>query len=99
MVSLVVLTVGESTPVLNVNQTLRVRVAEVGFVREAEVDLRLIERVFDLVRIYAGGEAGNDFLYFELMRGVQDVVVDEDVVPQEVELPGPSLINERDWRA
>ena len=48
------MTVGESVPILNVNETLGVCVAKVGLVREAQVDFRLIKRVFDLVGIYTG---------------------------------------------
>ena len=44
----------KSAPILNVDETLRVRVAEVRLMRKAEVDLCLVERVFDLVGIYAG---------------------------------------------
>ena len=80
---------------MNVNETLRMRVAEVGLVREAKVDLRLIERVFDFVGIYAGREAGDNLLYFEIVCSMQDIVVDENVVPQEVELPRPILIRKR----
>ena len=92
------LILGERSPVLNVNETLRMRVAEVGLVREAKVDLCLIKRVFDLVGIYTGREAGDNLLHFEIVRSVQDIVVDENVVPQEVELPGPILISKRGWQ-
>ena len=54
--------------------------------REAEVDLGLVEGVLDLVRVDTRREARNDLFALELVRGVQDVVVDEDVVPEEVEL-------------
>ena len=93
------LILGESSPVLNVNETLRVRVAEVRLVREAEVDLRLIERVLDLVGIYTGREAGYNLLYFEIVRSVQDVIVDENVVPQKVELLELILISEQGWQS
>ena len=93
------LILGERSPVLNVNETLCVRVAEVGLVREAQVDLSLIERVFDLVWIYAGREAGYNLLYFEIVRSVQDIVVDENVVPQKVELLEPILISEQGWQS
>ena len=64
------------------------RVPEVTLVRESEVDLSLVERVLDLVGVDTGGEAGDDFLAPELMRGMEDVVVDQDVVAQEVKLRG-----------
>ena len=38
-------------PVLNVHEPLCVRVTEVGLMREAEVDLRLVQGVLDLVRV------------------------------------------------
>ena len=83
---------------MNVNETLRVRVAEVRLVREAKVNLRLIEWVFDLVWIYAGREAGDNLLHFEIVRSVQDIIVDENVVPQKVELLEPILISEQGWQ-
>ena len=76
----------KDAPVLDVDEALRVRVAEVGLVREAEVDLGLVERVLDLVRVHARRQARDHLLHLELVRGVQHVVVDEDVVAQEVEL-------------
>ena len=77
---------GRCGPVLDVDEPLCVRVAEVAFVREPEVDLGLVERVLDFVRVHTGREAGDDLLHLELVRGVEDVIVDEDVVAQEVEL-------------
>ena len=38
-------------PVLNVYEPLCVRVTEVGLMREAKVDLRLVQGVLDLVRV------------------------------------------------
>ena len=73
-------------PVLNVHEPLCVRVTEVTVVRQAQVDLGLVQGVLDLVGVDASGETGDDLLDLELVRGVQDVVVDEDVVPEEVEL-------------
>ena len=73
-------------PVLDVDEALRVRVAEVGLVREAEVELGLVERVLDLVGVDARREAGDDLFALELVRCVQHVVVDQDVVAEEVEL-------------
>lgn len=88
----------ENVPVLNVDEALRVRIAEVGLMGEAEVDLCFVERVFDLVWIDAGRQAGDDLLHLELVRVMQYVVVDENVVPQEVELIGPMSISKRGWQ-
>ena len=60
------------------------RVTEVGLMREAEVDLGLVQGVLDLVRVDTRGEARDDLFALELVRGVQDVVVDEDVVSKEI---------------
>ena len=72
----------------NIHHALGVCVAKVAVVWQAEVDLSLVERVLDLVGVDTGGEAGDDFLALELMRGMEDVVVDQDVVAQEVKLRG-----------
>ena len=81
----------KDAPVLDVDEALRVCVPEVALVREAEVDLGLVERILDLVRVHARREARDDLLALELVRRVQHVVVDQDVVAEEVELGG------RDW--
>ena len=54
--------------------------------RRSEVDLALIERVLDLVGEDAGGETRDELLRLVLVRRVQDVVVDQDVLAEEGEL-------------
>ena len=72
--------------VSNIDHTLGVRIAEVGLVRETQVDLGLVEGVGDLVGIHTRREARDDLLDVGLVRGVQDVVVDQDVLAEEGEL-------------
>ena len=78
------------SPILHIHKALRVRVAKVARVRGAEVDLGLRERVDVVLRVAVGedarGEARDDLLDVVGVCGVQDVVVDEDVVAQEGEL-------------
>lgn len=62
------------------------RIPKIALMRRARVDLGLVERVGDFVGEDAGGEAGDDLFGFDLVGGVQNVVVDEDVVAEEGEL-------------
>ena len=62
------------------------RVAEVALMGEAEMNLGLVQRVFHLVGVDTGGQAGNDLLALELVSSVEDIVINEDVVAQEVKL-------------
>lgn len=77
---------GKYALVLHVDQPLRVGIPEVALVREAEVDLGLIERVGDFVREDACREAGYDLLDPGFVCRVEDVVVDDDVIAEEREL-------------
>ena len=62
------------------------RVAKVALVRQAEVDLVLVEGVLDLVGEDTRRETRDDLRRVRLVRGVQHVVVDEHVVAEECEL-------------
>ena len=72
--------------VSNIDHTLGVRIAEVALVRQAEVDLGLIEGVRNLVGEDTRRETRDDLLDAGLVCDVQDVVVDEHVVTEEGEL-------------
>lgn len=50
------------------------------------MDLRLVERVLDLVREDARRQARDELLHLGLVRALEHVVVDEQVVAQEREL-------------
>ena len=69
--------------VSNIDHTLGVRIAEVGLVRETQVNLGLVEWVLDLVRVYTSRQARDQFLDALLVRRVHHVVVDERVVAKE----------------
>lgn len=69
--------------VLYVDQPLRVCIPEVTLVWEAEVDLRLVERICDFVGEDTRGEAGDDLLDPSFVCRMKDIVVDQDVVPEE----------------
>lgn len=58
------------------------------------MDLGLVQGVIDLVRVDACRQTGNDLLHPELVRVVEDVVVDEDVLAEEVELPAAAVISQ-----
>ena len=77
---------GRCLLVRHVDQPLRVRVAEVALVRQAEVDLVLVEGVLDLVGEDTRGETRDDLLDPSVVCRMKDVIVDEDVVPEEREL-------------
>ena len=72
--------------IVNVDHPLGMSVSEVTLVREAEVDLGLIQWVGDLVGKDTCREARDDLLDASFMRRVQDIVVDEDVVTEEGKL-------------
>ena len=72
--------------VLDVHESLSVGVSEVGLMRGSEVDLCLVEGVLYLVGEDAGGEAGYELADLVLVGGLEHVVVDEQVVPQEGQL-------------
>lgn len=72
--------------VLDVDHTLGMGIAKVTLMRGARVDLELVEGVLDFVGEDACGEARDDLLDLGLMRGFEDVVVDQDIVAQEGEL-------------
>ena len=69
--------------VRDVDHPLRVRVPKVTVVRQALVDLRLVERVRDLVREHTRREARDELARARRVARVQDVVVDERVVAEE----------------
>ena len=50
------------------------------------MDVLFGQRIRHLVRINAGGQAGNDLLHACDMRVVEDIVVDEHVITKESEL-------------
>ena len=72
--------------VLYVDQPLRMCIPEVTLVGEAEVDLGLVERIGDLVGEDTRRETGDDLLDPSVVCRMKDVIVDEDVVPEEREL-------------
>ena len=72
--------------VCDVDEALRMRVPKVALVRRAEVDLVLAQRRLDPVREHARRETRDDLAHARLVRGVQHVVVDVDVVAQHRQL-------------
>lgn len=50
------------------------------------MDLRLVQGVLDLVGVDTGRQTRDDLFALEFVRCVEDIIVDEDVVPEEVEL-------------
>lgn len=56
-------------------------VAKVTFVRQPTVNFCFVERVFYFIREYAGREARYDLLRIMLIGGMENIVVDEDVIP------------------
>jgi hypothetical protein len=50
------------------------------------MDLVLIQRVFDLVGEYTCRQTGDKLLSFVRVRGVKNVIVDQDVVAEESQL-------------
>jgi hypothetical protein len=72
--------------VLDINHPLRMRVAKVALMRGPGVDLVLIQGVLDLIREDTRRKARDDLCRATLVRGFEDVVVDEEIVAQEGEL-------------
>eukprot|EP00636_Phaeomonas_parva_P015482 CAMPEP_0118859466 /NCGR_PEP_ID=MMETSP1163-20130328/5700_1 /TAXON_ID=124430 /ORGANISM="Phaeomonas parva, Strain CCMP2877" /LENGTH=351 /DNA_ID=CAMNT_0006793057 /DNA_START=339 /DNA_END=1393 /DNA_ORIENTATION=+ len=70
----------------DVDEALGVGVALVALVRRAVVDHGLIDGVGRLVREDARAQAGHELLDAELAAALHDVVIDEDVFPEEVDL-------------
>jgi len=50
------------------------------------VDLEFVKRVFDLVGEHACRKTGDDFLGFGFVGYVENVIVNQDVVPEEGQL-------------
>lgn len=75
---------GESNSlVLNIDESLAVGVSEVALMGRSQMDLGLVERVVDLVGEDAGRETRDELDDLVLMRGLENVVVDEEVVAKE----------------
>ena len=62
------------------------RIAEVALVRQAEVDLGLIEGVRNLVGEDTRRETRDDLLRATFVRALENVVVDQEVISQECQL-------------
>lgn len=77
---------GRNSLVLNINQPLSMGISKVTLMRWPKVDFGLVERIVNLVREDAGGETRDELGDFVLMRGLEDVVVYEEVLAEEVEL-------------
>jgi len=45
------------------------------------VNFCFIERIFYFIREYTGGEARDDLLRVMVIGGMENIVVDEDVIP------------------
>lgn len=62
------------------------RVAKVAVVRRAQMNLVFVQRIFDLVGEHASRQAGDELLHMGLVRCLEDVIVDSNVVAQEGQL-------------
>jgi len=72
--------------VRDVDEALRVRISKVALVRRAKVDLVLAQRRLDPVGKHARRETRDDFEHARLVRGMQHVVVDADIIAQHRQL-------------
>lgn len=72
--------------ILHIHHPLRVCITKVTLVRRPGVDLIFVQGVLDLVGEDASRKTGDELRCVVGVGGVQDVVVDEDVVSEEGEL-------------
>jgi hypothetical protein len=66
-------------------------IAEITLMRGAGVDFIFVQGILNLVRKNTGREAGDNFLDLVLVRGMKDIVVDQDIVAQEGQLNNRNL--------
>lgn len=70
-------------PILDIHHSLCMCIAEVTLVGQPEMDLGLVQGVCDLVWEDASRQTRHDFLGLLEMCGVEDVIVDDEVVAEE----------------
>jgi len=74
------------TAIHDVNHSFGVAVAEVGVVRRSIMDHRLVDGIGRFVREDTSGEARHHLGHARLVTRVEDVVVDQHVLPEKLQV-------------